>query len=973
MRSGPSGKFYVLFLVLFSLTFGVSAQTITWSESYEQGIAPTPEQHQRWTDFLASLKGKKFASVTLSGTFDETGKTLSDPVAVNNLAQLLADGAVGSVVSNGQTWTVTNCDIGNGVFGIGLKVDGIGTSCLCEDNYALRPLTLNDDWGGVNSPPSQEGQSCFAASQTLKLVFYSGVKIVAQGPTEICVGGTVVLKAQADICSTSLTYKWSSGETTESIVVSKPGTFTVTVSDGTGCAATSSPIEVSNTQVSVAAGADVLYCDQPVQLKAVGASVGGKEAITVHKFCLFDAPALDGSVGNCEFAAGDICLEGQTEFLNTTSYSTTTSIANPTEVRYIVYYTAWYASTFNFKLNGQTVKTYTDAAPDGECYSAVPLAFVLSQTELKQWWRQSQSNTLEIEVVGNTRFDVAGLSVEVVASNVSYSWTPSEGLNFTTVADPVASPLTTTDYIVTYTDANGCKATDQVKVTVQCGEAPQLPIAQCKPVTVNLTSTCDATVAALDFNNGSSSPAGLPLSYSISPAGPFPVGTTNVTFTVTDSKNNSSSCNTTITVTDATLPVIPSLDEVIVGNDPGSCSATVVLPLPAATDNCGISIVNDHPGNVFDKGTTTVTWTVTDVNGNEQTATQLVTVTNTAPVISAVVGPIAPLPVGRNAVLAVTYLDDNFSHATIDWADGSAATVLNNPVLSFEVSHGYASAGTYAPTIILTDKCGGEVTTVYESVDVYDPRSGSVRGGGSFDSPAGAYKADPRAVGRASYSFDALYNRYSNIPQGSASFMLKFANFKFNSTQFRLLLIDGQTAQLTGTGTLNGKAGYDILISMVDDDTKMPRDKKTKKRLKADRIRVKISDPAGVVIYDTQMDQPDNVIASTHISSGSIEINNNDFSSEMDALTAFSFGEESTSVYPNPFVDYVNVQFVATSTEDIVVNIMDIAGRVIATGVFPVSVDGNYTLDIPETANAGIYLLTIRQGQRIEIFTVIKN
>ncbi|HEU5148496.1 MAG TPA: hypothetical protein VFT90_17335, partial [Chryseosolibacter sp.] len=146
MRSSLTGKFYMLFLVLFLMTSGLFAQTVTWSESYEQGLAPTPEQHQRWNDFLASLKDKKFASVTLSGTFDETGKTLSDPVAVEQLATLLNTGTAGSVEANGQTWTVTNCDTGNGVFGIGLKVDGVGTSCLCGDLYALRPLALNDDW-----------------------------------------------------------------------------------------------------------------------------------------------------------------------------------------------------------------------------------------------------------------------------------------------------------------------------------------------------------------------------------------------------------------------------------------------------------------------------------------------------------------------------------------------------------------------------------------------------------------------------------------------------------------------------------------------------------------------------------------------------------------------------------------------------------------------------------------------------------
>ncbi|MCB0696147.1 MAG: gliding motility-associated C-terminal domain-containing protein, partial [Chitinophagaceae bacterium] len=49
---------------------------------------------------------------------------------------------------------------------------------------------------------------------------------------------------------------------------------------------------------------------------------------------------------------------------------------------------------------------------------------------------------------------------------VSYVWTPSTGLSCTNCAAPFASPTATTLYKVTGTDANGCKNTDSVTVTV---------------------------------------------------------------------------------------------------------------------------------------------------------------------------------------------------------------------------------------------------------------------------------------------------------------------------------------------------------------------------------------------------------------------------------------------------------------------------------------------------------------------------
>ncbi|MFM9986193.1 MAG: gliding motility-associated C-terminal domain-containing protein [Flavobacteriales bacterium] len=48
----------------------------------------------------------------------------------------------------------------------------------------------------------------------------------------------------------------------------------------------------------------------------------------------------------------------------------------------------------------------------------------------------------------------------------SYVWSPGSGLSSTTVANPTASPNSTTTYTVTGTDNNLCSSTDQVTVTV---------------------------------------------------------------------------------------------------------------------------------------------------------------------------------------------------------------------------------------------------------------------------------------------------------------------------------------------------------------------------------------------------------------------------------------------------------------------------------------------------------------------------
>ena len=49
---------------------------------------------------------------------------------------------------------------------------------------------------------------------------------------------------------------------------------------------------------------------------------------------------------------------------------------------------------------------------------------------------------------------------------LTFSWTPTDGLDNPAIANPTATPAATTTYTVTVTDANGCESTDQMTVTV---------------------------------------------------------------------------------------------------------------------------------------------------------------------------------------------------------------------------------------------------------------------------------------------------------------------------------------------------------------------------------------------------------------------------------------------------------------------------------------------------------------------------
>lgn len=304
----------------------------------------------------------------------------------------------------------------------------------------------------------------------------------------------------------------------------------------------------------------------------------------------------------------------------------------------------------------------------------------------------------------NAGNDVAiceGMATQLQATGAAtYSWSPAIGLSCTSCVNPTASPVTTTTYIATGIDANGCTASDTVIVTVNN-----------KP-TVN--AGADAKIC---FGSSAQLQATGAATYTWSPTTGLsctncsdPVATPSATTTYKVTGTSAQGCSDTdeVMIVINPLPVIAAPSHTICAGDSVQLSAQGAVSYhwsPSASlscDNCIDPIA--YPTN-------TTTYQVDGTDSNSCTGTTQVTVTvNPLPVVSA--GNDQAICRGTSAQLQAT------GAVTYNWspAVGLSCTSCAAPVATPAATTTYVVSGANANGCIALDT----ITVVVNDYPVVD-------------------------------------------------------------------------------------------------------------------------------------------------------------------------------------------------------------------------------------------------------------
>lgn len=377
----------------------------------------------------------------------------------------------------------------------------------------------------------------------------------AGNDTVLCPSATLQLNA-----SGGTNFTWSPAATLSSSSIGNPiatpiadVTYSLTVTDGTGCSGTDEIIITLAAPPSATASNDTLICGgNSVQLMSSGGTSFSWSPTVALSNALIANPIASPTVSTtytvtvtsgCGTASDAVIITADTPVNPSAGNDVTICVGSTTTLNGsggISYLWNPAASLDNPTISNPIASpvvntTYTVTVSNGLC-SGTDQMVVTIGSSLPAF-------------AGNDTTICSGTSITLNASGgTNYNWAASTTLSSTTISNPIATPTANTTYSLTITDATGCSGTDEIIIIMA-------------PATIatasNDTAICGGSPVQLVASGGTS--------YSWSPtidltnatiSNPMASPTVSTTYVVTvTGACGSASANVVIT---ADTPVLPS-------------------------------------------------------------------------------------------------------------------------------------------------------------------------------------------------------------------------------------------------------------------------------------------------------------------------------------------------------------------------------------------------------------------------------
>ena len=495
----------------------------------------------------------------------------------------------------------------------------------------------------------------------------------------------------------------------------------------------------------------------------------------------------------------------------------------------------------------------------------------------------------------------------------------------TTATLPITAQGTTT-ITWTYVDGNGNTSTQTQDVVITDITAPVTD------VTTLTDATGQCSVASVTAPTATDNCAG---SVTGTTTATFPItaqGTTTITWTYVDGNGNSSTQTQDVVITDATAPVA---DVTTLVDATGQCSVASVTA-PTATDNCVGSVTGTTTATfpITAQGTTTITWTYIDGNGNSSTQTQDVVITDiTAPVADVTTLTDATGQCSVASVTAPTATDNCAGSVTGTTTATFPITAQGTTTITWTYIDGNGNSSTQTQDVVITDITApvADVTTLLDSVSECEVTPMA---------PTATDNCVGVVTGTTSTTFPITASGTTTI---TWTYMDGNGNTSTQTQDVVITPID-TTVTLSGDTMTANASGYSY--QWVDcDNGNAPVAGATSQSFV----------PSTGGNYAVEINNGTCTITSP-CNNSTVSINEN---------TSLS----NISIFPNPANDVINVNLRNITTE-VNITMMSVDGKVIYQ--LNNITDKNVSIDISNNSK-GIYFLRIGSNNEFKVYKVIKQ